>query len=315
MKKTFLLFAMACFALAGVLAQNGGIANLQVSQRIGGTGLVYFYKNSGNTGVINNHGCFSQNVGDAFGKVLKSHNPNIYLIWEKDTINQLEQKSLKTLGFYIAPCLIGFSMKTREKFSHIYFKGQQLPLFDLGVADVDSASVFKLETIPQMGISLGIILDHRLNKHFNLRFIPGITYGSRLLRYDTQLFRETDTINRVLEKNINSTFVDLPLTLKYAFKQFQSNNLHIFTGFKYSFDLNSKAHIVDHDYYTPKLLRHDSFILLGAGIDFYMNWFKLGIEFSMLHGLKEMLVRENNLYTEGIESLRSEIFMLSFTFK
>jgi uncharacterized protein (TIGR02145 family) len=40
MKKAFLLFAMACFAFAGVLAQNGEIANLQVSQRTDGSGLV-----------------------------------------------------------------------------------------------------------------------------------------------------------------------------------------------------------------------------------------------------------------------------------
>jgi uncharacterized protein (TIGR02145 family) len=40
MKKTFLLFAMACFVFAGVLAQNGEIANLQVAQRTDGSGLV-----------------------------------------------------------------------------------------------------------------------------------------------------------------------------------------------------------------------------------------------------------------------------------
>jgi uncharacterized protein (TIGR02145 family) len=40
MKKAFLLFAMTCFVFAGVLAQNGEIANLQVSQRTDGSGLV-----------------------------------------------------------------------------------------------------------------------------------------------------------------------------------------------------------------------------------------------------------------------------------
>jgi uncharacterized protein (TIGR02145 family) len=54
MKKTFLLFAMACFAFAGVLAQNGGIANLQVSQRTDGSGLVDIHFDLNGTGASYN---------------------------------------------------------------------------------------------------------------------------------------------------------------------------------------------------------------------------------------------------------------------
>jgi uncharacterized protein (TIGR02145 family) len=54
MKKAFLLFAMACFAFAGVLAQNGEIANLQVSQRTDGSGLVDIYFDLNGTGASYN---------------------------------------------------------------------------------------------------------------------------------------------------------------------------------------------------------------------------------------------------------------------
>jgi uncharacterized protein (TIGR02145 family) len=54
MKKAFLLFAMACFAFAGVLAQNGEIANLQVSQRTDGSGLVDIHFDLNGTGAYYN---------------------------------------------------------------------------------------------------------------------------------------------------------------------------------------------------------------------------------------------------------------------
>jgi uncharacterized protein (TIGR02145 family) len=54
MKKAFLLFAMACFVYAGVLAQNGEIANLQVAQRTDGSGLVDIHFDLNGTGASYN---------------------------------------------------------------------------------------------------------------------------------------------------------------------------------------------------------------------------------------------------------------------
>jgi uncharacterized protein (TIGR02145 family) len=54
MKKAFLLFAMTCFVFAGVLAQNGEIANLQVSQRTDGSGLVDIHFDLNGTGASYN---------------------------------------------------------------------------------------------------------------------------------------------------------------------------------------------------------------------------------------------------------------------
>jgi hypothetical protein len=90
---------------------------------------------------------------------------------------------------------------------------------------------------------------------------------------------------------------------------------YVFGGIKFSFDLASQANKKEEDNYEPKLYRTDTYGIIGAGMDFYMNWFKLGIEVSMAYGARDMLLREGNMYTNSIESLRSKIFMFTFTFE
>ena len=51
------------------------------------------------------------------------------------------------------------------------------------------------------------------------------------------------------------------------------------------------------------------------GLEFYNEWFKFGIELKMMFGLLDILKREKNLYTDSIESLKSKIFQVSFTFE
>lgn len=218
-------------------------------------------------------------------------------------------------GFILAANQMGFSIKNRENLPQVYFKGPQLPQFDLGVADVDSASVFGIQAIPQLGFTVGIVGDQRLGEYFNLRFIPSLSFGSRNLRYDTRLYRANDTIPRVLEQKVNSTFVEFPFYIKYKSKRVHNTRAYVYTGIKYSFDLASQAHKTEDNNYEPKLFRSDSYFVLGTGFDFYMNWFKFGVELSMSYGMRDMLLRENNLYTNSIESLRSKIFMFTFTFE
>jgi hypothetical protein len=86
-------------------------------------------------------------------------------------------------------------------------------------------------------------------------------------------------------------------------------------GVKFSFDLASQANKQEEDNYEPKLFRTDTYGVLGVGFDYYMNWFKFGVELSMSYGVRDMLLREGNLYTDSIESLKSKMFMITFTFE
>jgi len=57
------------------------------------------------------------------------------------------------------------------------------------------------------------------------------------------------------------------------------------------------------------------YVEAGVGFDFYNEWFKLALELKMMYGLFDQLKRENNIYTNSIESLKSKIFQFSVTFE
>ncbi len=218
-------------------------------------------------------------------------------------------------GFIIAANEMDFVLETKEELHQLYFKDKQLPQVDLPVYPVDSAMIYGIEPEATFGFTVGIVGDLRIGNYFNLRAVPSLAFGSRFINYDLRLYQGTDTVSFVSRQKINSTFVDFPFYLKYKSKRVGNMRAYVFGGVKFSFDLASQAHKQEDDNYEPKLYRSDTYGLIGAGLDFYMNWFKFGIEFNMSYGLRDMLVREGNIYTDGIESLRSKIFMLTFTFE
>jgi len=218
-------------------------------------------------------------------------------------------------GFIIAANQMNFVIETKDNLHQMYFKGKQLPQADLPIYPVDSAMIYGIDSDPTIGFSVGIVGDLRLGNYFNFRFVPTLSFGSRILNYDLRLYQDTDTVSFVSQQKVNSTFVEFPFFLKYKSKRVYNMRAYVFGGMKFSFDLASQANKLEEDNYEPKLYRTDTYGVLGAGLDFYMNWFKFGIEFSMSYGLRDILLREDNIYTDGIESLRSKIFMLTFTFE
>ncbi|MFP4469113.1 MAG: porin family protein [Bacteroidales bacterium] len=218
-------------------------------------------------------------------------------------------------GFIVSGNQMNFVLEPKENLHQIYFKGKELPAFDLGISDVDSAQVYGIQAIPSIGFTVGIVGNLRVAEYFNLRFIPSLAFGRRDLEYDTRLLKGNDTIPRTLIQKINSTIVEFPFYLKYKSKRLHNMRAYVYTGVKFSFDLASQANKQVEDNYEPKLYRTDTYGVLGVGFDFYMNWFKFGVETSMSYGARDMLLREDNLYTNSIESLRSKIFMLTLTFE
>ena len=54
---------------------------------------------------------------------------------------------------------------------------------------------------------------------------------------------------------------------------------------------------------------------LGFGTDYYTVYFKFSIELKMMYSMRNMLKRNNTVYTNSIENLKSKIFQLSFLFE
>ena len=64
-----------------------------------------------------------------------------------------------------------------------------------------------------------------------------------------------------------------------------------------------------------KVMRDDYFYSAGAGTDFYLQYFKLGLELKLLIGTKNLLKKENSVFTNSVDKMRSRMVVFSITFE
>lgn len=172
-------------------------------------------------------------------------------------------------------------------------------------------SVFVVEPKAAIGFNLGIVTDMRLGEHFNMRFIPGISFVGRSMVYTLQ---ERDTITSVYEKTTESVYLELPLYFKFRSRRINNWRVYIMGGGKFLYDMATKED-VDVEEVILKLKREDYTWDLGVGIDFYLEYFKLSLEARMAFGLNNLLVEDQTVFTNSIESLRSKTFLFSIYFE
>jgi hypothetical protein len=156
-----------------------------------------------------------------------------------------------------------------------------------------------------------------MGKYFDLRFIPSLSFGERYLDYYMKAYIEGQPVYVEIRKNITSAHVDFPLHIRYRSKRVHNFGAYVVAGAKYVLDLAAtRADKKEEDNETlVKLLKNDIAAEVGVGVEFYNAWFKLGIEVKMSYGLFNLIREEGNIYTGGIEDLRSKIWQLSFTFE
>jgi hypothetical protein len=214
-------------------------------------------------------------------------------------------------GFILAVNQMFFTIKPIDNL--------HLTMFDSIAAkeiNADSALIFSILSSPSYGFTVGIVSNLRLGNYFDLRFIPSLSFGERYIDYRFMKFRDGERTLVDQRKNIPSTFIELPLHIKYKSKRLNNFRAYVLGGVNTRIDLASQAKKrKDAGLVQVKLSRGDIYGELGVGFDFYFEWFKFGTEVKMSYGFLDILKHENNIYTEGIEKLSSKVFQLTFTFE
>ena len=182
----------------------------------------------------------------------------------------------------------------------------------------DSARVLSIWSTPAIGFVISIVSNMRMGDHFDLRFIPSLSFGDRNLLYNIQTYRRGDTSMVSITKKIPSTYVNFPLEIRYKSVRYNNFRAYLMAGLQYTLDLASQAKKREQKNADEKIIKFnasDFYAETGVGFEFYNEWFKFGVELKMLFGLTDVLKREHNIYTDGIASLKSKIFQVSFTFE
>lgn len=168
------------------------------------------------------------------------------------------------------------------------------------------------------GFALGIISDFRLHEYIRLRFTPNISFASRSLEYTLQ--NGTRDSTKLFKKSVESTFIILPLEIKLQSKRLDNFGAYIIGGGGYTLDLVSKkkgqavggANELDD---AVQLKRDDFFYSAGAGVDFYLEYFKLGLEVKVIQGTRNLIQPLNNIFTKSIDKVNSKMVIFSVTFE
>jgi hypothetical protein len=218
----------------------------------------------------------------------------VYLAQSHPKIENLPKYDLKPYHFGFALCAnkMDFSVRPDPKWQ-------------------STDSLLTIQSTPQYGFNIGIVSNLRLGTYADLRFLPTLSFGDRVLDYT--LKKDTSTVS--VSKKIESTFIDFPLLLKYKSKRLNNVRAYVITGFQYSIDMASQAKKKDKNNDLVKLKSNDFLYEFGVGFDFYLEYFKFSTEIKMMYGMRDLLERDNTIFTSSIKRLNSKIFQISFLFE
>lgn len=165
------------------------------------------------------------------------------------------------------------------------------------------------------GFTVGIISSLRLSKDFNLRFLPGLSFGERQITYNVPVLDINNYTQGAEYYSIKSTFLDFPLLLKYKARRINNDRPYVVFGGAYRQDISKTA---QED--LVKLKGGGFYAEVGGGWDHYFPFFRFSVEAKFSFGLNDQLgdlpaIVQRQYYAQSIKDLRSKIFTLSFHFE
>jgi len=177
----------------------------------------------------------------------------------------------------------------------------------------DSTSMYPEVSKLNPGINIQIVTDLRPAKYLDIRFLPGVSFGQRTVRYYVN--KVADPVPQVLE----SSFLEFPLLLKFKGDRLNNVRPYLIGGLNYRYDLAGKKEFDEKKPVYIRLKRPDLYYEMGAGLDFYLTYFKLSVELKMSTGIGNVLIKDaapgHAQYFNAIEKMKSQIWVLAFHFE
>ncbi len=225
-------------------------------------------------------------------------------------------------GFLLAFNQMSYTIKTVENYQNLPQPANAWPNGNYSIPSTQNLYVFNVETQQTPGFTVGILGSKRLGRYFDLRFIPSLSFSERRLHYNIGILDNDGNMEmKAFTKSIGTTFVEFPLNIKYRSKRYNNIGAYVFGGINPKLDLASQKDNKETDGQGNEFInnlvtkRFDIAGELGAGFDFYNQWFKMGIEVKMSYGMLDIVKNEAYIYTAPIDQLRNKLFQVSVLFE
>lgn len=169
-----------------------------------------------------------------------------------------------------------------------------------------------------IGFLVGIVSELRITEDLGLRFLPGLEFATRRM-----VFTHVPDVEENKMENFNeSVYITLPLMLKYKAKRINNFRPYITAGpsLKYDFQKHDRVNPDKSVYFRTKPV--DFFLEAGLGCDFYLPYFKFGVELRMALGLTNVLIKKYDaknpgyeMYTDALQKVNARVFTICFNFE
>jgi hypothetical protein len=177
-----------------------------------------------------------------------------------------------------------------------------------------SDSLLGIENVPQAGFNLALLASFNPVKNVNLRFVPGLSFQDRGLNYT--FLTDGNKVETYL-KRTESVWLQFPLMLKLRTNRVGNFAAYGLIGGSYGIDMQSQKDVNEAvaGKIVVKLEKTDITLDAGGGFDFFLPYFKFGIELKTGFGMKDVLIQEGNQFTDPISRLRTRTFVISLCFE
>jgi len=174
-------------------------------------------------------------------------------------------------------------------------------------------SLYPSVAVLNPGINIQVVTDLRPTSFFDIRFLPGVSFGQRNIRF----YKNKVLVND--KQRLESSFLEFPLLIKLKGARLNNVRPYLIGGLNYRYDLAGKKEYDEAKPVYLRLRRGDLYYEFGPGLDFYLPYFKLSIELKVSTGIRDVLVHDPaNLhpeYSKAIEKMRSQIWIIAFHFE
>lgn len=178
-----------------------------------------------------------------------------------------------------------------------------------------SDSIVNILLKRQPGFNLNIVASWNPTHNINFRFTPGLDFQERQLHYTVL---QNDTVQKVYMKKLESTYLTFPLYLKLRTNRINNFAAYAIGGAYYGIDMANNKDLENTgalEKLTVQTKRYDWGYSVGGGFDFFLPYFKFGIELKFNVGMKNVLKEDGTFFSNPLQDMRTGSWVFSFTFE
>lgn len=171
-----------------------------------------------------------------------------------------------------------------------------------------------------IGFNVGMIGNLRINDYIDLRLEPGVMFTTRNLIFSRfPMSNENNAPNPDRYREVKSTYIHIPLLVKFSTKRLNNFKPFIIGGVSTSINLSSNQdNPNDNSQGQFRMKTQTYYYEVGFGIDFYLYYFKFTPSIRAVFAINNELapdVDPNSNWTGNIGQMRTRGIFLNFTFQ